>query len=91
MAGIGAAVTRQTGEGRRVPGRCVDLYHALKMQTSGSAAANFEEDIKGSVSPGKVADFILLNEDPFSVSTGCLKDIRVVMTVLGGEIVWSEP
>jgi predicted amidohydrolase YtcJ len=90
MIGIGAAVTRQTGEGRRMPGRCVDLYHSLEMQTSGSAAANFEEDIKGSISPGKMADFILLNDDPFSVSTDCLKDIRVVMTVLGGEIVWNE-
>ena len=90
MAGIGAAVTRQTGEGRRVPGRRIDLYHALKMQTTGSAAVNFEEKIKGSISSGKMADFVLLNEDPFAVSADRIKDIRVVMTVLGGKIVYAH-
>ena len=89
MVGVGAAVTRQTEEGHRVPGKGIDLYPALKMHTLGSAAANLEERIKGSISPGKMADFVLLNEDPFSVSTDRIKDIRVEMTVLGGKIAYA--
>jgi predicted amidohydrolase YtcJ len=60
------------------------------MYISGGAAANFEWSLKGSVSPGKMADFVVLNRDPFMVSPDGIKDVRAVMTVLGGRIVWSE-
>ncbi|MBN2320352.1 MAG: amidohydrolase [Acidobacteria bacterium] len=88
--GIGAAVTRKTEDGRRVPGRGTDLFQALRMQTLEAAAATFEENLKGSISPGKMADFVLLNEDPFSVSPDRIKDIQVRMTVLGGSIMYTD-
>ena len=90
MVGIGAAVTRRTEDGRRVPGKETDLLQAIKMQTLEAAAGNFEENLKGSISPGKLADFVLLSEDPFSVFPDRIKDIRVSLTVLGGRIVYGD-
>jgi len=89
MVGIGAAVTRRTEAGSRIPGKGTGLYQAIKMQTLEAAAANFEENLKGSISPGKLADFILLNEDPFAIEEDRIKDITVGMTVLGGRIVYG--
>jgi predicted amidohydrolase YtcJ len=90
MIGIGTAVTRRSENGSRLPGQGIGLYDAIRMYTLDAAAANFEESLKGSISPGKLADFVLLSEDPFSVSADRVKDIRVVMTVVGGRIVWNE-
>ncbi|MBN2241800.1 MAG: amidohydrolase [Acidobacteria bacterium] len=88
--GISAAVTRRTETGRRMPGPCIDLKQALAMHIYGGAAANFEERVRGSVRSGKKADLVLLNRDPFSVPPCEIKDIRAVMTVLGGKIVWPD-
>jgi predicted amidohydrolase YtcJ len=60
------------------------------MHTLDAAAACFEENIKGSIRPGKLADLVLLSDNPFTVSAERIKDIRVVMTVIGGRIVWDE-
>jgi predicted amidohydrolase YtcJ len=90
MVGIGTAVTRRSENGRRLPGQGIGLYDAIRMHTLDAAAASFEEHVRGSIRPGKLADFVLLNEDPFSVANDRIKHIRVVMTVIGGRIVWSE-
>jgi len=90
MVGIGTAVTRRSENGSRLPGQGIDLYDAIRMYTLDAAAASFEEHIKGSICPGKMADFVLLSDDPFSVTNDRIKHIRVVMTVIGGRIVWSE-
>lgn len=91
MVSIGAAVTRSSNTGRRLPRPGIGLMQAMRMHTAGAAAVNFEESIKGTISPGKLADFVVLSENPFDVPEDRIKDIRVVMTVLDGEIVWSEP
>ena len=91
LAGVGAAVTRLTEEDRRVqPKQGISLADALKAYTIGAATAAFEENIKGSVTPGKVADLTVLNENPFSVPPDRVKDIRVTMTMIGGKIVWEN-
>lgn len=91
LVGICAAVTRGAeGGGRILPRQGISALDALRMYTLGAAAANFEEGIKGSISPGKLADLVLLSEDPLKVDADRIKDIRVVMTVLGGQIVWSD-
>jgi predicted amidohydrolase YtcJ len=90
MVGIGTAVTRRSESGSRLPGQGIGLYDAIRMHTLDAAAASFEEHIKGSICPGKMADFVLLDKDPFSVAAEQIKDIRIVMTVIGGRIVWSE-
>jgi len=91
MTGVCAAVTRTTGSGARIPGKTISRMQALRMYTSDAAAVNFEEHLKGSISPGKLADFIILDEDPLLVPAFRIKDVRVLMTVIGGEIVWSSP
>ena len=60
------------------------------MYTSWAAYAGFDEDIKGSVSAGKLADLVILNEDPSTVDSVHIKDIRVNMTLIGGHVVWND-
>ncbi len=91
LVGVCAAVTRFTEENRSVqPKQGIGLEDALKMYTLDAAAAGFEEKIKGSITPGKVADLIMLDKDPFAVPSGSVKDIRVLMTMIGGRIVWGS-
>jgi predicted amidohydrolase YtcJ len=91
MTGIQAAVTRITEEGRSVvPGETISVPDALMAYTCGAAAANFEDGIKGSITEGKLADMVLLSEDPRAVDPGHIKDIRAIMTVLGGRIAWND-
>jgi predicted amidohydrolase YtcJ len=91
MVGIYAAVTRTAESGERVlSNQAISVYDALKMYTSGAAAAGFGEDRTGSISPGKAADFVVLDQDPFAVNAGQIKDIHPVLTILGGKIVWNK-
>ncbi len=91
LVGIYAATTRRTERGRTIlPGEGVEAIEALRMHTSSAAMAAFEEDVKGSVTPGKLADLVVLSEDPTAVSPQRIKDIAVEMTIVGGEVVWSR-
>ncbi len=62
---------------------------ALRCYTQTPAFATFEEDVKGTVEPGKLADLVVLEKDPLEVPTR-IEDIPVHMTVLGGEIVYKR-
>jgi predicted amidohydrolase YtcJ len=62
---------------------------ALRMYTLGSAYAAFEEDQKGSISPGKLADLVVLDADPCAVETDAIRDIRVVLTLVDGRPVFQ--
>jgi predicted amidohydrolase YtcJ len=84
---IHAAVTQQTEEGAVFSQQRMGVLDAIRMHTVGAAAVGFEEGIKGSLSPGKLADIVLLSENPFAVDPDQLKNIRVVMTILGGQII----
>ncbi len=91
FVGIHAAVTRMTESCECVmPEHKISLSDALNMYTSWAAAVNFEEGIKGSLSPGKMADLIVVSENPFEVDARKLKEIRVLLTMLGGRVVWSD-
>ena len=91
IAGIHAAVTRMTEEGDvLLPQERVTVSDALLAYTLGAAAANFEDGIKGSITRGKLADLVMLSEDPRAADPGGIKDIRAVMTMLGGRMIWSE-
>lgn len=91
LVGIYAATTRRTERGRTIlPGEGVEAIEALRMHTSSAARCAFEEDVKGSVTPGKLADLVMLSEDPTAVDPARIKDIDVEMTIVGGEVVWSR-
>ena len=90
FTGLYAAITRCTAEGDLLlPEEGIGVAEALRMYTFNGAKAAHEEDFKGSVTPGKIADLIVLNSDPLEVASDRPKDLRVVTTILGGEIVWK--
>jgi len=59
------------------------------MYTINAAYASFEEGIKGSITPGKLADIVVLSNDPIKSPPEQIKDIKVEMTMIGGEVVWE--
>jgi predicted amidohydrolase YtcJ len=94
LLGIYAAVTRKNLQGKPdrsfYPNERVSVEDAIRMFTLGGAYAAFEEEHKGTLEPGKLGDFIVLSEDPYRVPTDSLKDIEVLMTVVGGEIAYRK-
>ncbi|MBW2368620.1 MAG: amidohydrolase [Deltaproteobacteria bacterium] len=75
---------------RQVEKHCISLYEALRMFTVDAARLGFEENLKGTIEKGKVADFAVLADDPFQVPVGRLKDIDVVMTIVGGKVMYEN-
>jgi predicted amidohydrolase YtcJ len=91
LASIGAAVTRRTQGGETVfANQSITVSEALIAHTLGAAAAGFEDGYKGSVSLGKVADLVVLSEDPFAVDPDQIKNIQVRRTILDGTVVWEH-
>jgi hypothetical protein len=91
LVGIYAAVTRKTESGRQLlPEERVLAKQALAMYTINAAYASFEEDIKGSIAPGKLADIVVLSDDPVNSPPERIKDISVEMTIINGEVVWES-
>ncbi len=90
LVGIYAAVTRQAESGQQLLlEERISVNQALAMYTTNAAYASFEEGIKGSITQGKLADLVLLSDDPTRIPPEQIKDIKVEMTIIGGEIVWE--
>ncbi|MPY88958.1 MAG: amidohydrolase family protein [Luteitalea sp.] len=91
LHGIYAAVTRQTLDGNPrggwFPQERIDVETALRAYTVNNAWAAAEEAVKGSITPGKLADLVVLDRNPFEVEPAEIKDINVLYTVLDGRIV----
>jgi predicted amidohydrolase YtcJ len=86
-----AAVTRQTYFGKRfVPEEAVSVEDALRLWTINAAYSGFEERIKGSIEPGKFADLIVISRDILTIPENEIKDIKVEMTIIDGEIVYRK-
>lgn len=66
------------------------MQPALQLFTIHGASAAFEEDFKGTIEVGHLADLVVLDKNPKSVTSDRLNAIRVVMTLVGGEIVWQS-
>ncbi|RJQ59898.1 MAG: amidohydrolase [Desulfobacteraceae bacterium] len=91
LIGIRSAVSRKTEKGLSIlPEEGIPAMEAVKMFTLHAARAGFEEKIKGSVTPGKLADLAVLNGDPTESPADEIKDIEVEMTILNGEVVWDK-
>lgn len=67
----------------------VSVYDALEMYTTNAAYSAFEEDTKGTIEEGKLADLIILSDDPLSIDKTRIKDINVEMTFLGGRLIYG--
>lgn len=92
VKGIECAVTRRSidGTGPYLTDQAFTVEEALQSFTVNGAKASFEENIKGRIAPGYLADFVVLDRDPFTAEPGELHRIRVLETRLGGEKVFSE-
>lgn len=90
LQGIQTAVTRRTLEGQVLcPGEALTLKEAIIMYTLGGAYASHEENIKGSLEPGKLADLIVLSENIFQQDPLEMEGIDVEMTMIDGSIVFE--
>ncbi|HOO64880.1 MAG TPA: amidohydrolase family protein, partial [Synergistaceae bacterium] len=72
------------------PFQRLEVYEAVRLFTLNAAAIGFEENVKGSIEAGKYADFAVMSEDPFVAEAEALKEMKVAMTILGGNIVYSK-
>jgi predicted amidohydrolase YtcJ len=91
LAGIYAAVTRRPLDGSHPEGwgpeQKISVAQAVHAYTVGSAYASFQDHIKGSLQPGKLADLAVLSQDIFSIDPADITDTQTDITILGGEIV----
>ena len=87
---IKAAVTRQTANGQTIgPNQAVSAVQAIIAWTVDAARTCFQENLLGSISPGKYADLTLLTDDPTQVPAEEIGKIKVKMTMVGGRVVWE--
>ena len=91
LTAIHAAVSRRAASGEVVGGdEKLSIYSALKMHTIHAAYANYLEDEVGTITEGSRANFALLSDDPTTADVEGLLEMRVTMTIAGGEVVWEE-
>jgi predicted amidohydrolase YtcJ len=91
LAGMEAAVTRRDGDGEAIaPEQAITIAEALHAYTLGGAIASGDEANRGSVEPGKWADFAVLSGDPSTTDPDALSTVKVDMTVLAGRVVYER-
>jgi predicted amidohydrolase YtcJ len=93
MLGVYAAATRATLDGKNptgwFPEQKLTVEESVRAYTMGSAYAEFQEKEKGSITPGKLADMVILSDDIFSIAPAKIRDVKVVKTIVGGRVVWD--
>ena len=90
LLGIQSCVTRTDSNGKLWgPNQRVSVEEALKIYTINGAYASFEENIKGSIEVGKLADLVVLGDDPTRVDPMSIKDIPIERTIVGGRTVYE--
>ena len=93
MLGLYAAVTRATLDGKNpngwFPEQKLTVAESVEAYTMGSAYAEFQEKEKGSITPGKLADMVLLSDDIFSIAPEKIRDVKVLKTFVGGNLVFD--
>lgn len=94
LEGIYAAATRRTLDDKHpegwVPAQKIKVEEALRAYTSGSAFASFEENRKGTLERGKLADFAVIDRDITRIPPEEIRNARVLMTVVGGKVVYER-
>lgn len=94
LYGIYAAVTRRTlddkNPGGWIPEQKISVDEAVRAFTWGSAYAEFQENVKGTLEVGKLADLVMISDDIFTVDPARIRDAKVLMTVVDGRIVYER-
>jgi predicted amidohydrolase YtcJ len=85
LAGIQAAVNHPSADER------VTLYEAIEMFTATAAWSAFEEKEKGTIEAGKLADLVILRDDPFAVDAEKISDIKIEQVFVGGQPQMTKP
>jgi predicted amidohydrolase YtcJ len=86
---IGATTRKTFDLYQTEPGESISMRDALRAHTMGSAYAAFEENIRGSIEPGKTADMVVWSENLYSASLQKLANMRVEATIVEGEVVYK--
>jgi predicted amidohydrolase YtcJ len=93
LKGIKAAVTRQTLDGKHPngwnPEQKLTVDEAVRAFTVGSAYAEFAEKVKGTITPGKLADLVMLDRDIYQINPAEIDKARVRLTLMDGQVVWE--
>ena len=94
LLGLYAAVTRRTLDDKNpdgwIPEQKISIQDAIKCYTINSAYAGFEENEKGSIEIGKLADLIVLSDDILTINPVKIKDAQVLMTIFDGRIIYQK-
>jgi len=95
LFGVYASVTRRTLDEKNpngwIPEQKLSVEETVRAFTLGSAYAEFQEKVKGSIEPGKLADFVILSDDIFVIEPVKIRDVKVLVTVAGGKVVYQRP
>src|SRR5258708_6454567 len=90
---IYAAVTRRTLDGKHpsgwIPEQKISVAEAVRAYTVGSAFAEFQENEKGTITPGKLADLVILSQDIIQINPNEIENAKVVMTIMDGLVVYE--
>lgn len=93
LLGIAAAVTRQTADGKNpngwFPEQKITVNEAVRCYTLGSAYAEFQENVKGTLEVGKLADMIIISDDIFKIDPTKIEAAKVLTTVMDGRVVYE--
>ncbi len=94
ILGIYAAATRRSTDGKHcdgwIPEEKITVAEAVHAYTVGSAYASFEEQIKGTLEPGKLADLAVISEDIFKIDPSAIRDACVDLTVFDGKVIYDR-
>src|SRR5947207_4870496 len=93
ILGLYAAVTRATLDGKNpdgwIPEEQITLAEPLEAYTMGAAFAEFQEKDKGSITPGKLADMVILSDNIFSTKPEAIRNAKVETTIVGGKVLYG--
>jgi len=93
VLGLYAAVTRATLDGKNpdgwIPEEKITLPEAVEAYTIGAAFAEFQEKDKGSITPGKLADMVILSDNIFDLKPEAIRNVKVETTIVGGKVVYK--
>jgi len=93
LFGVYAAVTRRTLDDKNpngwLPEQKISVDETVRAFTWGSAYAEFQEKVKGTLEPGKLADFVMISDDIFTIDPVKIRDAKVLLTVLDGRVVYE--